>query len=37
MDQENTFEEWTITIGTPDDGYYQINFVDPTVKPTALW
>ena len=37
MDQNNIFEEWWITILTPDAGTYKINMLNPTVTPNSFW
>jgi len=36
ISQENTHEEWTITIDNPDSGTYVLNFVTNT-SPPKLW
>jgi len=33
----NTFEEWRITVSSPDGGNYIINFLNPTTTPASLW
>lgn len=35
MNQVNTFEEWSITIGAPDSGTFQVNFLNPITA--KLW
>lgn len=37
FDQNNTFEEWNMTVGAPDGLSYQINFLNPTTTPPSLW
>jgi hypothetical protein len=37
FDQENTFEQWNITISAPDQGTYKVNFLNPTTDPPSLW
>lgn len=37
LDQQNTFEEWSFTINSPDKGEYKINFLNPLTNPFKLW
>ena len=37
LDQVNTFEQWRITVSSPDGGKYIINFLNPTTTPASLW
>jgi len=37
LEQVNTFEEWRITVSSPDGGNYIINFLNPTTTPASLW
>ena len=37
IEQDNTHEQWTITISNPDSGNYVLNFLNPTTTPASLW